>query len=635
MKYVNIAGPVDQLDGFVLRHIIDCDIQIEHAFNQVPKLKGLKPFIEENPYDRLVKALENVNRIMKARIVSCCPEERCFYAKEQIEPAKTMEYLSALEEKMGNFEKEIEKVQTEIDRNRQILKQLVPIRNLQFRLEELFQLEYMKIRFGKLPKENFKKLDMVLNGRDVIVVPFSSDDREAWICYSMPAVVSEKIDHILSSLYFERIWISEKARGFPSDEIVSMKEEIRDLEDKLAQLNEQFQAAIQEERIAFQNLYSRVVYMQQAFAVRKYAAHTQETFYLAGWMPERAFLELSGQLKGLDDIALTVEEPEEVRGLKPPTILRNSKFFKPFESIVTMYGIPAHNEVDPTVLIALTYILMFGAMFGDVGQGAVIALAGLYMFFSKKQSLGWVLACVGVSSIGFGFLYGSFFGNEHLLKPVWRAPMENINQLLIISISYGAIIILLSIIINVFNSVKAKDYGRLLFDKNGLVGLAFYGGTLATILIILVKGPASVSIGLCAVIVIIPLILILFKEKLERTFFKHRHSNNGGSFVEGFFEVFEAVLGFLSNTISFVRVSAFALSHAGLALAIWTLYGMVNGAGKVVVLIVGNLLIIGLEGLIVGIQCLRLQYYEMFSRFFSGDGRRFHPNRVCGDNELK
>ena len=107
MKYVNIAGPVDQLDGFVLRHIIDCDIQLEHAFNQVPKLKGLKPFIEENPYDRLVKALENVNRIMKARIVSCCPEERCFYAKEQIEPAKTMEYLSALEEKMGNFEKRL------------------------------------------------------------------------------------------------------------------------------------------------------------------------------------------------------------------------------------------------------------------------------------------------------------------------------------------------------------------------------------------------------------------------------------------------------------------------------------------------------------------------------------------------
>ena len=100
------------------------------------------------------------------------------------------------------------------------------------------------------------------------------------------------------------------------------------------------------------------------------------------------------------------------------------------------------------------------------------------------------------------------------------------------------------------------------------------------------------------------------------------------------FEVFEAVLWFLSNTISFVRYPL-RTKPCGLALAIWTLYGMVNGAGKVVVLIVGNLLIIGLEGLIVGIQCLRLQYYEMFSRFFSGDGRRFHPNRVCGDNELK
>jgi V/A-type H+-transporting ATPase subunit I len=346
-------------------------------------------------------------------------------------------------------------------------------------------------------------------------------------------------------------------------------------------------------------------------------------------MPEKAYKGLSAQLDKREDITLTAEEPKEVRGLKPPTILRNNWFFKPFEAIVTMYGLPAHNEFDPTVLVALTYILMFGAMFGDVGQGAVIGLAGLYMYFGRKSRLGWVLACVGASSIVFGFLYGSVFGNEHLLKPVWKAPMENINQLLIIAVGYGAVIIVLSIVISIINSIKAKDYGRLIFDRNGLAGLVFYAGALTAVLLAL-TGKAKLPVPLIAGVLLVPLLLMLFREKLEKLILKHHHDGNGGSFVEGFFEVFETVLGFLSNTISFVRVSAFALSHAGLALAIWTLYDMAAGAGKIVVLIIGNLLIIGLEGLIVGIQCMRLQFYEMFSRFFSGDGREFKPVRVCG-----
>lgn len=633
MKYVNIVGPIAQLDEFVLRYVVDSDIQLEHAFNHVKTLKGLGPFLGDNPYDPLVKALENLNRTMKAQVTPCCTEERCNYAAAPIDVDKAMEYLKGLEDTIGGIEKEIGRIREEIDENRQILKQLIPLRNLQFRMDDLFHLEYMKFRFGKLPKQSFDRMDIVLQGLDVIVVPISSDDTDVWISYFMPASVAEKIDNVLSSLYFERIWISGKAQGYPADEIVTMESEVQRLEAELLRLKDSLRTTVQKESANFAQLYNHAVYLQQAYQVRKFAAHTQETFYLTGWMPDKAYRELAKQLKEHEDITLSVEEPKEVRGLKPPTILKNIRFFKPFESIVTMYGLPAHNEFDPTVLVALTYILMFGAMFGDVGQGAVLAVAGLYMYYSRKSNLGWVIACVGVSSVVFGFLYGSIFGNEHLLKPIWKAPMENINNLLVIAIGYGAVIILLCIVINIINSLKAKDYGRLIFDKNGLAGLFFYGGALTALLLAL-TGKAEISVPTVAGILLIPLLAMLFKEKLERLLMKHHHEDSGGgSFVEGFFEVFEVVLGFLSNTISFVRVSAFALSHAGLALAVWTLYDMVSGAGKVIVLIFGNLLIIGLEGLIVGIQCMRLQYYEMFSRFFSGDGREFRPVRVCGKSE--
>ncbi len=628
MKYVKIVGPINQLDEFLLHYVIDENIQLEHAFNHVHSQKGLTPFMGENPYDPVVKTLDNLNKTMKATVRTCCVEQRCSYALKPMDTQAVMKNLEALEEKLGEFEKELAKTQAEVDENRQILKQLIPLKDLDIKMDDLFHFEYMKIRFGKLPKESFEKMKMVLHNQDVIVVPISSDDRDVWVSCFMPAVVSVKIDNILSSFYFERIRISGKAKGYPADEIVLMEREVQRLEADILRMKEELKLIIEGESVEFEETYTQAIYMQQAFNARKFVAYTDETFYLTGWMPVKTYEELVSQLKQRPDFTLSAEEPQEVRGLKPPTILRNSRFFRPFEAIVTMYGLPAHNEFDPTVLVAITYILMFGAMFGDVGQGAVIALAGLYLFFGRKSNLGWVLACVGVSSVFFGFLYGSVFGNEHLLKPIWKAPMENITQLLIIAVGYGAVIIVLSIVINIINSIKAKDYARLIFDRNGLTGLVFYAGALTAVLIALSGG--ALSVPLVAAVLLIPLLILLFREKLETVLLK-KHHEHSGSFVEGFFEVFESVLGFLSNTISFVRVSAFALSHAGLVLAIWTLYDMVGGiVGKIVVLIIGNLLIIGLEGLIVGIQCMRLQFYEMFSRFFSGDGREFKPIRVGG-----
>jgi len=204
--------------------------------------------------------------------------------------------------------------------------------------------------------------------------------------------------------------------------------------------------------------------------------------------------------------------------------------------------------------------------------------------------------------------------------------MVNINNLLYIAVGYGAVMILVSIAISIANSIKSRNYSRLIFDKNGLAGLVFYVGVLGIIIHGLLTGNMTVAFPVIVLTIILPLAIMLFKEKLEDVFLrKHSENKAKGGFAESFFEVFEAVLGFVSNTISYVRVSAFALSHAGLAMAVWTLYDMVNGAGKIIVIIIGNLLIIGLEGLIVAIQCMRLQYYEMFSRFFSGDGRKFQP----------
>lgn len=630
MKFVSIVGPIQGFDEFIVKHIMNKDMQPVHALSFTESVKGLKPFVEDNSYESAFKALESINRFMKVQPYECCESEIMDMVKAPADVEKTISYAKELEARLAEIREKIERNKAEIAENRQILRQLLPIKDLEVELEQLFNLEYIKIRFGKLPKESFKKLDLIVESLDVIVIPFSSDENDVWICYLMPAAVAERIDNVMSSLFFERIRISGKVKGHPRDAIVKIEQDIKRLEEEIGRLESDFQKLVSENGEEFRKLYSRFFYLNQAANVKKYAAYVKETFLLTGWITENSYRELTEDLKGQKDIVITVEEPEEVKGIKPPTILKNNKFFKPFEALVKMYGIPAHNEIDPTLFVALTYILMFGAMFGDVGQGAILALAGIFMYRKKKSPLGWILGCVGVSSVVFGFLYGSVFGYEHLISPLWKPPMENISQLLVVAIGFGIVMVITAIMINIINSIKAKDYGRLLFDKNGVAGLVFYGGVLGIVLSALLKGNLSLSFPVIALIVIVPLLLMLFKEKLERLLFRHESGNReGGSLVESFFEVFEAVLGFLSNTVSFVRVGAFALSHAGLALAIWTLYGMVGRIGGIVVLIIGNILIIGLEGLIVAIQGLRLEYYELFSRFFSGTGREFKTIRVC------
>ena len=112
---------------------------------------------------------------------------------------------------------------------------------------------------------------------------------------------------------------------------------------------------------------------------------------------------------------------------------------------------------------------------------------------------------------------------------------------------------------------------------------------------------------------------------MEEQILEKKKAKTTTPFVEKIFEIIEMLLSFLSNTISFLRLAAFAINHAGLCMAVYILANMISGAGNIAIAIIGNAIVIVLEGLIVAIQVLRLEYYELFSRFYSGDGRPYKP----------
>ena len=136
-------------------------------------------------------------------------------------------------------------------------------------------------------------------------------------------------------------------------------------------------------------------------------------FYIVGWMDEKHALALEKEVNESGDVVMFyTEDAENIKNMQPPTKLKNNPVFKPFEMFVKMYGLPSFNEIDPTPILAITYILFFGIMFGDVGQSLVLAIAGFIVYKMKKWDLGGIVGWVGLSGVVFGFIYGSFFGNE-------------------------------------------------------------------------------------------------------------------------------------------------------------------------------------------------------------------------------
>ena len=304
-----------------------------------------------------------------------------------------------------------------------------------------------------------------------------------------------------------------------------------------------------------------------------------------------------------------------------------------------MYGVPGYNELDPTPFFAISYTLLFGIMFGDLGQGLVIALLGAILAKVKRMDFGRILVRIGLSSAIFGTLYGSVFGLEDVLTPMYQAmglpdkpihvmDADTTSKLLIAAIGLGVVFIVISIVMNIILGLRTKRLGSALFSNNGIAGLVFYLAVLIGAASMLTGGPNLFTTPYILLLIVLPIVLMFLQEPLGKLV-RHRSpkpDESIGSFIiDSFFELFDIMLSFVTNTMSFLRVGGFIISHAGMMAVVLTLTEMMHGAGSVVAMVIGNAFVMGLEGFIVGIQALRLEFYEMFGHYFDGQGTPFEP----------
>ncbi len=520
------------------------------------------------------------------------------------------------------------------------LEQLSHMENLSVSLDDIFASKYLQVRFGRLPSDSYQKLKYY-DDRLFFFQPLSEEGEFVWgFCFTDKIHVAE-VDEILSSLFFERVWIPEYVHGVPGQTFEHLRGAVEEADRELEATDALIRETIDQNYDMCSILYATLQYLSHSFELRRHVSIHDSSFILVGFVPEKETAGLEKKLHELDpDLTVEISAHDSDKRFQAPTKLKNNFIVKPFEMFVDMYGTPAYNETDPTSFLAWTYSLLFGIMFGDLGQGLVIAGLGLFLDRVKKMNFGKILERIGLSAAVFGLVYGSVFGLEHLLdpfyinvlglpgKPVEVMDGETINTLLLAAIALGVGLIVMAMIINVFTGLRNRDWEKALFSNNGVAGLIFYGAVLAGLVSMLTGGPNLFTLPYILGLLVLPILVIFLKEPLGRLAHGEHFELEGGigSFIiEGFFELFDVVLSFVTNTLSFMRVGGFIISHAGMMSVVLTLTEMFTGAGSIVVLILGNIFVMALEGFIVGIQSLRLEFYELFSRYFDGQGVPYAP----------
>lgn len=633
MKFLSITGPKADIDRMTETYLSKYEIHLENALSELTEVANLSPFLEINPYKEALSTIDSFYEQL---------EDSSQISPELMDIEKAIKTVRAVQDGFRRLEEEKSRLQSEHAEILDPLKIIRPFKNLNFDVSEILNFKYIHYRFGRIEKQYLQKFEKyIYDNLDTLFIKCGEDEMYVYGVYFVPEHQAHKVHAVYSSMHFERIFIPNEYHGTAAEAFEKLDTRHREIHKALDANKEASRKFLQDNSTKIVSAKAALDACSSSFDIRKLAACTPgdtNTFYiLCGWMTEKDALAFQKDIQNDEKIFCLMEDQKAPATQKPPTKLRNPKLFKPFEMYVKMYGLPAYNEMDPTWFVAITYSFIFGAMFGDVGQGLVLFLGGLFLYKTKKMDLAGIISCAGVFSVFFGFMYGSFFGFEDVLKAIWLKPMNQmmdvplvgrLNAVFVIAIGFGMFIILICMVFNIINSIRRGDTEKTWFDSNAVAGLVFYGSIVLTIGLF-ISGKKLPAAAILVIMFGVPLLLMFLKEPLTNLVEKKSEilpEQKGMFFVQSFFELFEVLLSYLSNTLSFLRIGAFAVSHAAMMEVVLMLAGATNGGNpNWIVVVLGNIFVCAMEGLIVGIQVLRLEYYEIFSRFYAGNGREFKP----------
>ncbi|MBN1797454.1 MAG: ATPase V [Spirochaetales bacterium] len=634
-----------------------------HFVNIAEVSSGLKNKVQSvTPQISLTRIAELKKRIESfLNMIGILPEKEKALDITQLTPVdleQSEKELDKLSESVQGIRDRQKNIQQEILKLEDIKRQIELFGDIRSSLKERSHFSFLNVQTGIIPENRFEDFNTEFKTLPSVVLNFHTESEQS----SILLITMKRDDNRVNALLLKYGWVDAEI----DQEMDGIKENVvSDLDNKLKIYNKEQQdlhdesfSVIKEKGDTLQRLWANLRMNELYYKIQSYFSKTSRTVIFSGWVPAGKADSLE---KGIDKATKGLcymewsnpekLEREEKTKVKVPVQLKNPKFLAPFQMLVKNYAIPEYGTIDPTPFVAVAYLIMFGLMFGDAGHGLVLLCIGfLGMFFDKKASgnifnLFKLISYCGVSAICAGVLFGSYFGMEWF-PPLWfdyhavvlgHVPgdsiIHDIYGILQITLYFGIGVIFAGLILNWINLVRQKRWLRLFLDKTGLLGAWVYGGGIYIGYYFMTQNGKLPDDTTLLLLAFIPMLLFLLKPVLS--FFTKKTDNHHARFtiftlidffMEWIVELLEVFGGYLANTLSFMRVAGLGIAHTSLMVAFFKIADMTNSPiFAPMVLIFGNILVIALEGLSAGIQSLRLNYYEFFSKYFSGTGEAYTP----------
>jgi V/A-type H+-transporting ATPase subunit I len=498
----------------------------------------------------------------------------------------------------------------------------------------------------------------------VVVAISDQGEREALAVITMQRN-DEEVSRVLSRHDFQTHALPTTTQQLDRDAMRDVEAKIASLKEEQSSLNDQLVSIVEDRSEELLDVWANLRMNELYVQLRSHFSHTDHAVVLSGWVPADRASRLESGIRETTDNRCYIEwnsaksvQDQSRRSVKAPVQLRNPGFLKPFQMLVVNYAVPDYGTVDPTPFVAVSYLAMFGLMFQDVGHGAVLMLLGALGVLMSRDgrssesgmtSLFRLGIWCGAASVVTGVLFGSYFGMAWL-PPLWfdyhgivaghggHGVYSSIFDILELTIYLGITIIALGLVLNWINLTSKRKWVDLIFDKGGVLGGIMYGAGVAIAFEFAGTGFRSLQITPLPLAMVAGSALLLFLkapiEHLEQRRAGHGEPLTAGSLLwfamEWVIELLEVFSGYLANTLSFMRVAGLGIAHVTLMMAFFQIAEMASpGPGTsllgILILVLGNALVIALEGLSAGIQSLRLNYYEFSSKYFTGTGEAYRP----------
>ena len=517
---------------------------------------------------------------------------------------------------------------------------------------------FISMQIGKLPAVNVKQLEDALRDLPSLNVALRQEgDMAHHLLISMKRD-NEQINKILSKVGWTRVELPGELRSVKKDVFKELTTKLETLSEEQKKVEMKVHDLMRKEEKHLSEIWTNLRINELFLKIQENFKSSSRTVIFTGWLPSSMKERLTRKIKKACEDRCYLEWNQAgsvgVIGDEVPVRFNNPKVLAPFQMLVSNFGVPRYGTIDPTPFVMPIYLAMFGLMFADLGQGLILAILGalgVYFLRNNEQkqgfrNLSWLVVWCGCSSIFFGVLLGSFFGTG-LFPPLWfdfhgiiaghsaqNSTINNVYDILLITLYFGISVIVLGLLFNWVNLIRERKWMELFFDKGGILGGWIYGGGIYVASYMVARNYKQFPPGKVLFLLVgLPSLLLFIKEPYH--YFKHQagHSDKKSSLLLAFInflmewivELLEIFSGYLSNTLSFMRVAGLGIAHVCLMISFFVLAEMTSGIYSVIVLILGNILVIGLEGLSAGIQALRLNYYEFFTKFFHGTGKLYTP----------